>query len=232
MIPSYLSLALYQNKGLGLNSLPLINLNTPALSGYQRMAKRAFDLIVASLTTLMILPVMTLVAIIIKLDSPGPVFFRQERIGEHGRSFKMYKFRSMVVNAEALQDQISQLDEYGNIIHKVRNDPRVTRVGRIIRKTSLDELPQFLNVIKGEMSLVGPRPELPKIVAQYQPWQRQRFIVPQGITGWWQINGRSDKPCHLNTDEDLYYIKNYSFWLDIQILFKTIPALLRGKGAF
>jgi exopolysaccharide biosynthesis polyprenyl glycosylphosphotransferase len=212
--------------------LPLINLNTPALSGYQRMAKRAFDLIVASLTTLMILPVMTLVAIIIKLDSPGPVFFRQERIGEHGRSFKMYKFRSMVVNAEALQDQISQLDEYGNIIHKVRNDPRVTRVGRIIRKTSLDELPQFLNVIKGEMSLVGPRPELPKIVAQYQPWQRQRFIVPQGITGWWQINGRSDKPCHLNTDEDLYYIKNYSFWLDIQILFKTIPALLRGKGAF
>jgi lipopolysaccharide/colanic/teichoic acid biosynthesis glycosyltransferase len=180
----------------------------------------------------MILPVKTLVAIIIKLDTPGPVFFRQERIGEHGRSFKMYKFRSMVVNAEALQDQISQLDEYGNIIHKVRNDPRVTRVGRIIRKTSLDELPQFLNVIKGEMSLVGPRPELPKIVAQYQPWQRQRFIVPQGLTGWWQINGRSDKPCHLNTDEDLYYIKNYSFWLDIQILFKTIPALLRGKGAF
>jgi len=160
------------------------------------------------------------------------VFFRQLRVGENGRMFKMYKFRSMVVNAEALQAKVNQKDENGNIIHKTRNDPRVTRIGRILRKTSLDELPQFINVIKGEMSLVGPRPELPWLVEKYEPWQRQRFAVPQGITGWWQVNGRSDKPCHLNTDQDLYYIENYSFWLDIRILIKTVPALLKGKGAF
>ena len=232
LAPSYISLALYQDKGVELNSLPLINLNQPTLSPSQRMAKRAFDLVTATAIFVAILPVMALVAIAIKLDSPGAVFFRQERVGENGKVFKMYKFRSMVENADALHKQVSKVDSQGNVIHKVRNDPRVTRVGRLIRKTSLDELPQFLNVIKGEMSLVGPRPELPRIVDQYEPWQRQRFSAPQGITGWWQVNGRSDKPCHLNTDQDLYYIRNYSFKLDLQILFKTIPALLRGKGAF
>ncbi len=232
VIPSYLSLALYRATIDDLGGLPLINLRGPALTTYQRIFKRAFDLIAASLIMLAILPVMIVVAIAIRLDSQGPVFFRQLRVGENGRMFKMFKFRSMVVNAEALQAKINQIDDNGNIIHKTRNDPRVTKVGRILRKTSLDELPQFINVIKGEMSLVGPRPELPWLVEKYEPWQRQRFTVPQGITGWWQINGRSDKPCHLNTDQDLYYIENYSFLLDLFILIKTVPALLRGKGAF
>ena len=232
IVPSYLNLALYRATIDDLGGLPLINLRGPALSPYQRLFKRAFDIVTSAFILFMILPVMAVIAIAIKMDSSGPVFFRQLRVGENGRMFKMYKFRSMVVNAEALQSKVNQKDENGNIIHKTRNDPRVTRIGRILRKTSLDELPQFINVIKGEMSLVGPRPELPWLVEKYEPWQRQRFAVPQGITGWWQVNGRSDKPCHLNTDQDLYYIENYSFWLDIRILIKTVPALLKGKGAF
>jgi exopolysaccharide biosynthesis polyprenyl glycosylphosphotransferase len=232
VVPSYLSLALYRATVDDLGGLPLINLRDTALTPHERLMKRAFDLVVSTLVMIAIFPVMALIALAIKLDSPGPVFFKQTRVGENGKLFKMYKFRSMVVNAEALQTQINIKDIDGNTIHKQRNDPRVTRIGRIIRKTSLDELPQFINVIIGDMSLVGPRPELPWLVEEYQPWQRQRFAVPQGITGWWQINGRSDKPCHLNTDQDLYYIQNYSFLLDLQILVRTIPALLKGKGAF
>ena len=200
------------------------------MTARQRWVKRAFDFVVSLIVLVMILPVLGLVALAIKLDDPeGPVFFKQERVGEGGKLFKMYKFRSMVVNAEALATAVSQVDAAGNVIHKVRNDPRVTRIGRLIRKTSLDELPQFINVIKGEMSLVGPRPELPRIVDTYESWQHERFHAPQGITGWWQVTGRSDKPCHLNTDQDLYYIRNYSILLDIKIMLMTIPALLKGQ---
>jgi len=202
------------------------------LTRNQRVAKRLFDVTVASLILVAALPILALVALAIKLTSPGPMLFLQDRVGENGRLFKIYKFRSMVVNAEKLQEAVNVTDAEGNTIHKRRNDPRVTKIGKIIRKTSIDELPQLFNVIKGDMSLVGPRPELPWLVAQYQDWQYQRFNVPQGITGWWQVNGRSDKPCHLNTDQDVYYIEHYSFWLDIKILLMTIPALVKGKGAF
>jgi exopolysaccharide biosynthesis polyprenyl glycosylphosphotransferase len=202
------------------------------LTQTERVIKRAFDITVSGLLILMALPVLAIVALAIKLTSPGPVLFLQERVGENGRLFKIYKFRSMVVDAEKLQDSVNETDSEGHTIHKRRNDPRVTGIGRIIRKTSLDELPQLFNVLKGEMSLVGPRPELPWLVAQYEDWQYQRFNVPQGITGWWQINGRSDKPCHLNTDQDIYYVRHYSLWLDIKILALTLPALLKGKGAF
>jgi len=118
------------------------------------------------------------------------------------------------------------------LIHKIENDPRVTRSGRFLRRSSLDELPQFLNVLRGEMSLVGPRPEMPYLVDKYQPWQRKRFTVPPGITGWWQVSGRSDKPMHLNVEDDLYYISNYSVFLDIQILMRTLWIVLVGKGAY
>lgn len=232
VVPSYLNLALYTPTVRHLGDLSLINLQSSAMSSRQRLFKRLFDISVSGFAILLTLPVMLAVAIAIKLDSPGPILFKQVRIGENGKPFKMFKFRSMVVNAEALQKSVNQVDANGNVIHKTRNDPRVTRIGRIIRKTSVDELPQLLNVLFGDMSLVGPRPELAWIVENYQPWQHQRFDVPQGITGWWQVNGRSDKPCHLNTDQDIFYVKNYSFWLDIKILLMTVPALLKGKGAF
>ncbi len=232
VVPDYFSLALYRATVEDFGGVPMINLRDPALNDVQRFMKRLFDLIVGSILTLLALPVMGLVALAIKLDSPGPVLFRQQRVGENGRLFIMYKFRSMVIGAEEMQDQVNEVDKDGHIIHKKCNDPRVTRVGRFIRKFSLDELPQLFNVLKGDMSLVGPRPELPWLVERYEPWQRKRFAVPQGITGWWQVNGRSDKPMHLHTEEDLYYIQNYSLMLDLWILWKTIWVTLRGKGAY
>ena len=153
------------------------------------------------------------------------------RVGENGKLFRMYKFRSMVVGADRMLQPYSTLSERAHQ-HKRRDDIRITRVGSFIRRTSLDELPQLINVFMGEMSLVGPRPELPWLVERYEPWQRKRFAVPQGITGWWQVNGRSDNMLHLHTDQDLYYIQNYSLWLDILILWRTVTVVLRGKGAY
>ena len=147
--------------------------------------------------------------------------------------FEMIKFRSMVKDADRLRDLVEKYDEEGCLIqNKSADDPRITRVGRFLRRTSLDEIPQLFNVLRGDMCLVGPRPELPYLVDQYELWQRKRFAVPQGMTGWWQINGRSDKPMHLHTEEDLYYVQHYSMWLDLQILFKTVWTVLRGKGAY
>ncbi len=138
----------------------------------------------------------------------------------------------MVQNADQMRQVAEKVDAQGHVIHKRPDDPRVTRVGRLLRKTSLDEIPQLFNVLKGEMSLVGPRPEQPFLVEKYDPWQRKRFTVPQGMTGWWQINGRSDKPMHLHTEDDLYYVQHYSIWLDVQIIIRTVWVVLRGKGAY
>jgi lipopolysaccharide/colanic/teichoic acid biosynthesis glycosyltransferase len=177
-------------------------------------------------------PLMLVVAIAIKLEDGGPILYSSARVGENGRIFYMHKFRSMVVNADKLQHIVNQVDENGKVLFKHADDPRITRLGRFLRRTSIDELPQLFNVIKGEMSLVGPRPELPWLVETYEPWQRKRFAVPQGITGWWQVNGRSDNPMHLHTDQDLYYVQHYSLWLDIQILWRTLSVVLRGRGAY
>jgi exopolysaccharide biosynthesis polyprenyl glycosylphosphotransferase len=232
VVPDYYSLALYRASVDDFGGLPMINLRNPALSPVERQVKRLFDLAVGSILTLTALPFMAATAIAIKLDSPGPILFRQKRIGENGKPFIMYKFRSMIPDAWKLQEEINELDENGNLLHKKEDDPRVTRVGRFIRRASLDELPQLFNVLKGDMSLVGPRPELPWLVERYEPWQRKRFAVPQGITGWWQVNGRSDKPLHLHSEDDLYYIQNYSLWMDIYILIKTAWVVLRGRGAY
>lgn len=232
VIPDYFSLALYRATVDDFGGIPMINLRSPALNDYQRLMKRIFDLVLGGTLTLLVAPLMTVIAIAVKLDSPGPIILRQKRVGENGRLFDMFKFRSMVEDAEKLQGQINHVDESGHLVHKVKDDPRVTRVGRFIRRWSLDELPQFFNVLKGDISLVGPRPELPWLVEAYEPWQRKRFAVPQGITGWWQVNGRSDKMMHLHTDEDLYYVQNYSLWLDIYILLKTPWVVFKGKGAY
>ena len=232
VVPDYFSLVLYRAAVDNFAGIPMIDLRAPALNEYQRLVKRLFDLTVGGMFTLIAMPIMGLVALAIKLDSPGPVFFPQQRVGENGRLFLMYKFRSMIYGAEKLQDQINEVDEQGNLIFKKQDDPRITHVGRFIRRTSLDELPQLLNILKGDMSLVGPRPEMPWLVDEYDLWQRKRFAVPQGLTGWWQVNGRSDKPMHLHTDDDLYYVKNYSLLLDIQILWRTVGVVLKGRGAY
>jgi exopolysaccharide biosynthesis polyprenyl glycosylphosphotransferase len=210
----------------------MLDLRAPALNDFQRLVKRAFDLAISFFLFPPCLIIMGVLALMIRLEGAGPILFGQQRVGENGRLFRMYKFRTMVPNAEQTRHMVERVDENGNLIHKSINDPRVTRVGRILRRTSLDELPQLFNVISGDMSLIGPRPELPYLVEKYEPWQRTRFAVPQGITGWWQVNGRSDKPMHLHTEEDLYYVRNYSLILDIRILLKTIATVFRGKGAY
>jgi exopolysaccharide biosynthesis polyprenyl glycosylphosphotransferase len=228
----FFDLALYRTDIEDFAGIPMLDLRASAIDDYQRMVKRAFDLTFGLFAVIPALPLMAVSALMVFLEDGAPVLFRQTRVGENGRLFEMLKFRTMVRNAEQLQDQVERRDEHGNLIHKSKDDPRVTRVGRLLRRLSLDELPQLFNVIAGTMSLVGPRPEVPYLVEKYQPWQRKRFAVPPGLTGWWQVSGRSDKPMHLHTEDDLYYIQNYSIWLDIQILVRTGWVVLFGKGAF
>jgi exopolysaccharide biosynthesis polyprenyl glycosylphosphotransferase len=232
IVPDFFDLAFFRATIEDYAGIPLIGLRDPAIDGTERVIKRLFDLVVGTLTLIVVAPVMLVVALAVRLDSPGPALFRQQRVGENGRLFTIYKFRSMTVDAEARLTDVLRTDQDQRIVYKRPDDPRVTRVGRFIRRTSIDELPQLFNVLKGDMSLVGPRPEVPWLVAQYEDWQRKRFAVPPGITGWWQVNGRSDRPMHLNTDDDLYYIQNYSPLLDVLILWRTIGAVLRGRGAF
>jgi exopolysaccharide biosynthesis polyprenyl glycosylphosphotransferase len=232
VVPDYFNLALFRATVEEVGGMPLINLRAPALNDYQRVIKRGFDIAIGAATVVLMLPVMALIGLAIKLDSPGPIIFRQQRVGENGRLFWMYKFRTMNSDAEAHLRDVLRQDAAGEILFKTPDDPRITRLGHFLRRISLDELPQLFNVLKGEMSLVGPRPELPWLVERYEPWQRKRFAVPQGMTGWWQVNGRSTKPLHLHTEEDLYYIQNYSLLLDMQILWKTFWVVIRRKGAF
>ncbi len=226
IVPDYFHIALYQAKIVDFAGVPMLDLRAPVLDEYQRLVKRLFDLVVTTVLLIPVLPLMGILALLIWIFDGRPILFKQKRAGENGRLFTIYKFRTMLPNG------VVETDAQGNILHKQRDNPRITPLGRFLRRFSLDELPQFLNVLGGSMSLVGPRPELPELVEKYQPWQRERFAIPQGLTGWWQIHGRSDKPMHLHTEEDLYYVRNYSFWLDIQILVQTFWIVLRGKGAY
>jgi lipopolysaccharide/colanic/teichoic acid biosynthesis glycosyltransferase len=203
-----------------------------------RRAKRALDVLLSAVLLLLAAPVLVLLAVIVRLESPGPAFYRQPRIGRHGRPFAMYKLRTMRSGADAqLHERVQPLvggppRRGPQFVYKLPNDPRITRVGRILRKTSLDELPQFLNVLRGEMSLVGPRPELPEVIVHYETWQLARLALPPGVTGWWQVNGRSNHPMHLSTEYDLHYLRHASFAFDLLILARTVGAVLRGTGAF
>ena len=193
--------------------------------------KRAIDLTVASLLFLATLPIQALAALAIKLSSPGPVYFRQTRCGLNGRLFKLMKFRTMYEGAEDHLHEISHLNEMTGPVFKASKDPRLTLVGRILRRLSIDELPQLWNVIRGNMSLVGPRPPLPEEVARYAPWQRRRLSMAPGITCLWQVSGRNELDFDRWMELDLKYIDTWSPMLDLKILLKTVPAVLSGKGA-
>ena len=224
LAPDYSELAYFRVFVEDFGGVPVISLRYDMLTGEQRLIKRAFDVVGAGLLLVLTLPLMLVIAVLIKLDSVGPVLFCQSRVGERGRLFQMYKFRTMVWDAES---RITYTPDY-----KHADDPRVTRVGRWLRRTSLDEIPQFFNVLKGDMTLVGPRPELPQVVQLYSPYQRKRFEVPQGVTGWWQVNGRADVPMYEAVEYDVFYIRNYSIWLDLRILARTPFAIVQGRGAY
>ncbi|WP_022873878.1 sugar transferase [Nesterenkonia alba] len=214
--------------------LPLLHVETPQYSGLRMVMKRGFD-IVASLAILVTLALpMLVIALLVKVTSPGPVLFKQERIGLRGESFQMLKFRSMLDGADSLLDQLdhsSKIDK-GSVLFKIKEDPRITTVGRVLRRYSLDELPQLFNVLGGSMSLVGPRPSLEREVQQYESHVHRRFLVKPGITGLWQVSGRSDLPWEEAVRLDLYYVENWSLTADLAILWRTLRAVIRGSGAY
>jgi exopolysaccharide biosynthesis polyprenyl glycosylphosphotransferase len=233
LVPDLLDFAVMHASVDYLEGMPVVGLRVPAISDEARIAKRLFDIAVSMVLLVILAPFMALIALLIKRDSPGPAFYSADRVGENGRLFRMYKFRTMVENADMRWAEVVVRRPDGKLAFKQPDDPRITRIGRWLRRTSLDELPQLINVLRGDMALVGPRPELPVVVREeYEPWQWSRFTVPQGMTGWWQINRRGFEHQHLCTADDLYYIQNYSLLLDIRILMRTALIVLTGQGAY
>ena len=193
--------------------------------------KRLMDIICSMSALIVLAPILIVVAILIKIESKGPVIFSQERVGINNKKFKMYKFRSMVVNAEDMKEKLEKQNERKGPMFKIKNDPRITTIGRFIRKTSIDELPQLINILKGEMSIVGPRPSLPKEVIQFEPWMLERLKVKPGLTCYWQVQGRD----HIEFEDwmrlDVKYVKDRNFLLDIKLIFKTFFVFLGDQNA-
>jgi exopolysaccharide biosynthesis polyprenyl glycosylphosphotransferase len=232
IVPDLFQLSLSQVEVEDLGGLPLLSLREPLVGGWLWWVKRAFDFVAAAIGLVMTAPLVAVIALAIKLDSPGPVFFSQVRIGKGGRPFICHKFRTMYVGADKEKEMLVAFNEAKGALFKIRDDPRMTRVGRALRRTSLDELPQLYNILKGDMSLVGPRPQVPEEVEQYQQWHKKRLETWPGLTGLWQVSGRSnlsfDDMCLL----DIYYIENWSPVLDTKILLQTLPKVILGDGAY
>jgi exopolysaccharide biosynthesis polyprenyl glycosylphosphotransferase len=232
VVPDLFEVVMLRATVTEIEDIPLIGLRDPVITGYQSIVKRAFDVAVASFCLLIASPLLLVIPLLIWLDSRGRVFFIQERAGENGKPFRMYKFRSMVADAEARLKDLVDLDKLDEPAYKIPRDPRVTRVGRFLRRTSLDELPQLFNVLKGDMSIVGPRPEDAEVVKRYNLWHRKRLSVKPGITGPMQVNGRGDLALDERIRLELLYIADYSILTDVKYLLRTIPTVLRGSGAY
>ena len=200
-------------------------------SRFYLFLKRFMDIFESILGLILLSPILIVVSVLIKLDSKGPVFFSQKRVGLHGKTFNMYKFRSMVVNAEEIKDKLKEQNEMSGPMFKMKNDPRITKIGKFIRKTSIDELPQLLNVLKGEMSLVGPRPSLPKEVKEFEPWMLERLEVKPGITCYWQVMGRNSIGFREWMELDVKYVHERCLSLDLKLIFKTFFVLFGDENA-
>jgi len=243
VIPDIFALSFPNAQLDGFGGIPVLDLGLAGMQGMERFGKRIFDNLIASIILVVISPILLAIAVLIKLDTPGPLIYRQKRIGENGKPFVMYKFRSMRVDADPSihQEYVTrlikenldpkQIKENGRNGLKMENDPRITRVGRFIRKTSLDELPQFFNVVRGEMSLVGPRPSLPYELEQYQDWHKRRLETLPGITGLWQVRGRNQVSFDEMVRMDLEYIQHQSIWMDLLILLRTPWVVISARGA-
>ena len=231
-VPDLLQMSLSRVDTDEINGIPLIGMKEPTLKGWRIALKRFTDIAISSAALLILAPLLFLIGVLIKLDSSGSVFFKQTRLGRGGKLFTCYKFRSMTEEAEKELARLTSLNEAKGPIFKIKDDPRRTRLGGTLRRFSLDELPQLINVFRGDMSLVGPRPPLPSEVEQYEDWHHDRLNIPSGITGLWQVMGRSD----LSFDEmvmlDLFYAENWALWLDFKIMLRTIPTVLFGRGAY
>lgn len=212
--------------------LPLIHVTTPTLEGGQRVAKRLFDIVVSGILIGMAAPVMIVLALVVKLDSRGPILFKQDRVGIEGKHFRMFKFRSMVVDAEQRLAALAEKNEGNGVLFKIKDDPRITTIGRFLRRYSLDELPQLFNIFGGSMSLVGPRPPLPREVEVYERDVRRRLLVKPGLTGLWQVSGRSNLSWQDSVRLDLYYVENWSLAGDLVIMLRTVRAVFFSTGAY
>ncbi|MFN8533264.1 MAG: sugar transferase [Dehalococcoidia bacterium] len=232
VVPDLYELSLRQLSIDDLRGVPLIRLQDAKLSGASRLLKRSLDIAISLAVLMGLSPLWLVIGAAIWIDSPGPVLFRQKRVGRDGEEFEIFKFRSMRQTAEHERATLEELNEAEGPIFKIREDPRRTRSGRFIRRLSLDEVPQFINVLFGDMSVVGPRPLIPEEVAQQDDWHRKRLQVQPGMTGLWQVSGRSDLPFDEMVLLDIYYIENWSLGMDIKILTRTIPAVLSGRGAY
>jgi exopolysaccharide biosynthesis polyprenyl glycosylphosphotransferase len=232
LVPDLFQISMSHVEVSDLGGVPLIEVHEIEFNRTEVIIKRVIDLGCVCLGTTLGAPLFALIALAIKLDSPGPILYKQVRVGKNGQLFSVYKFRSMRVGAEAELESLRALNEADGPLFKIKDDPRRTRVGSFLRKSSLDELPQLINIARGEMSMVGPRPPIPDEVAQYKPWHKRRLAVTPGLTGLWQVSGRSE----LTFDEmvllDLYYIEHWSPWLDMGIILRTIPKVLLGQGAY
>jgi exopolysaccharide biosynthesis polyprenyl glycosylphosphotransferase len=233
-VPDVFQLNLRQVQVENLDGIPLLGIGggTRHITGAERLMKRSIDIALIILGLPLLALILTAAAVAIWLESPGPILYRARRVGEGGREFDMFKFRSMIPEAEKYRQQLVEATGEDPRHPKIKNDPRITRVGAFIRATSIDELPQLINVVRGEMSLVGPRPPTPDEVSLYEPWHRQRLQTVPGITGMWQISGRSDVPFDEMCLLDIYYIENWSVKLDLQILLMTVPHVLLRQGAY
>ncbi|MBI4790941.1 MAG: undecaprenyl-phosphate glucose phosphotransferase [Chloroflexi bacterium] len=232
VVPDLFQLSLGRVAMDDVGGIPLISVRETKIGTWNSAIKRLIDLLGSTALIVLFAPLMALIAILIRTDSAGPIIFRQKRIGRGGRPFIAYKFRSMRLGAEEEMAHLTNLNEADGPLFKIRNDPRHTRIGRWLRRMSLDELPQLFNVLRGEMSLVGPRPPLLAEVERYQDWHKQRLQVSPGMTGLWQVSGRSELPFDEQCMLDIYYIENWSPWLDMWIMLRTIPTVLLARGAY
>jgi len=232
VVPDLMSLGMEGVKSGYLGLIPLLEYYNRGLHGADLILKRSFDITASALALIVLSPVMLGIALAIKIDSPGSVIYVSKRNGKKGKLFKFFKFRTMHENADKMLEELRHMDETDGPIFKITNDPRVTRVGRLLRRYSLDELPQFWNVLRGDMSLVGPRPPTPNEVVEYADWQLKRLEIRPGLTCLWQVKGRSNLSFREWMKLDLFYIENWSFWLDIKIIIRTIMVVFKGEGAY
>lgn len=232
MFPGFFEFSINRMETREISGIPLIHVANIGFFGFNLFLKNLFDYMLGSILFILFIPLFLIIGLLIKIDSKGPVFYKQKRVTKDGAIFEIYKFRTMFVGADKMVEQLRKYNEADKVLFKIKNDPRVTRVGRVLRRLSLDEIPQIINVLKGELSLVGPRPPLPEEVKQYSNWHKKRLNVKQGITGLWQVMGRVELGFDEGVKLDLYYIQNWSIGMDIKILLKTIPAILSRRGAY
>lgn len=232
VVPELLQISMDRVDIAEINGVPLIGVRDASIRGWSALLKRGIDIVVSAILVLLLAIPTLIVAWLIRRDDDGPIFYRQTRIGQYGIEFEMIKFRTMVTDADAQREQVVEASGGDSRLYKDRHDPRITRTGVWLRRFSIDELPQIWNVLRGDMSFVGPRPPLPREVVEYQSWHQQRLLVRPGMTGLWQVSGRSDLSFDQMVRLDLYYAENWTPWLDAKIVLRTIPAVLFGRGAY